>query len=853
MGRVFRAHDSKLKRDVAIKALPEEFSSDAARIARFQREAEALASLSHSNIAGIHDVLELDGSKFLVLELIEGETLAQRIARSAIPVDEAIEIAKQIAEALEAAHEHGIVHRDLKPANVKIAADGKVKVLDFGLAKMRDPITRPQEGLSNSPTVVSGTVPGVIMGTAAYMSPEQARGKTVDRSADIWAFACVLYEMLTSRKAFDGETVTDIFGAIVRGEPDWNAFPTEVPAHVRRLLRRCLAKDRKRRLRDAGSVLLELNEGSGDAVVVPVRKGEWLSWAIAGVLGIAFIGALVLALRPNPKPPELLVELTTPAGSDPGSSFAISPDAQKLVFLGAAENQARLWLRTFDSTIAKPLPGTENANNPFWSPDSRSIGFFADGKLKRIDVGGGSSQTLSNAPNNRGGTWGPNNIILFAPVASGAIFRVSDTGGEPTAVTHTELGRQAGHRFPQFLPDGQHFLFYVQGTPEARGVYVASLDGTVSLRLLDADSAATYAFGYLLFIRQSTLFAQKLEPQRLAVSGSPFAVAEQVTSDGSNKAAVSASFGNTLVYRTIGPADQRQFVWFDRSGKELERIGTPDSASVNSPNRSPDGRRLAIIHTINGNNDIWLLEIQRGILARLVSSPAQEAGPVWSPDGRRLAFTSNRKGIFDLYEKPATGAGDDQSLLATQIAKYPTDWSPDGAFLIYRQADPKTDWDIWVLPMNGDRKPFPVVQTNFAELDAQFSPDGKWIAYQSNESDRFEIYVQAFPGPATKLQVSTNGGIQVRWRRDGKELFYVSPDGQLMAVPIELSSKTATVEAGVPKPLFRPRMIRAGATVSAPQYSVSPDGQRLLVNTIVGEANASPLTVVLNWNPSAAK
>jgi serine/threonine protein kinase len=848
MGRVFRAHDSKLKRDVAVKILPEPFSGDADRLMRFRREAEALASLNHSNIAGIHDVLEIDGSRFLVLELVEGETLAQHIARGPLPVQEAIDIAKQIAEALEAAHERGIVHRDLKPANVKITPDGKVKVLDFGLAKVRSDAVGAAAEQSNSPTLVSGTMSGVIMGTALYMSPEQARGKSVDRSADVWAFACVLYEMLTGQKAFDGETVTDVFGAIVKTDPDWNALPAAVPLHVRRLLQRCLMKDRRRRLRDMGAALLELTEPSEPPVDQKVHTQRW-AWAVMVLLAAGLGSALFLIFRPTPMPPEFRLEVSTPdAISSDAVHFALSPDGQKVVFSATTEGRTRLWLRSLDSTTAKTLQNTEDANYPFWSPDSRSIGFFADGKLKRIDLSGGPAQVLADAPSNRGGTWGPNGFIFFAPVSSGSISRVSDRGGDPTPVTKTEPGRQAGHRHPQFLPDGRHFLFYAQGSPDARGIYVASADGSSTQRLVDADSAAVYSAGYLLLVRQATIFAVSFDLKSLSVKGDPIPVADQVASDGANRAALSASLTGSWMYRTGGAANQRQFVWFDRAGKEIAKVGLPDPGNLNGGELSPDGKHIAVGRTVNGNNDIWLLEIQRGILSPLTTNPAQENYPTWSPDGLRIVFNSSRSGSFDLYEKLVSGIGNEQLVVASPLGKQAADWSPDGSVLLYG-----TNVDIMAVPMTGDRKTFPVVQTDAAESLPQFSPDGKWIAYQSNESGQFEIYAQPFPGPGPKVRISTNGGAQVRWPRSGKELFYISLDGRLMAAPIRFDSKANTIEPSLPTPLFRPRMAFGVVNSQRQQYMVSPDGQRFLINTPVGDASIAPITFVQNWSPAAVK
>ena len=547
------------------------------------------------------------------------------------------------------------------------------------------------------------------------------------------------------------------------------------------------------------------------------------------------------------------LEINTPATTDP-VSLAISPDGQKIVFVATEEGRSRLSLRSLDAVSARPLTGTEGASWPFWSPDGRSVGFFADGKLKRIDVDGGQLQNLTDAPSGRGASWNRDGTIIFTPdQLSSPIFRIPAAGGEPSPLTRPESPKQTSHRFPQFLPDGRHFLYYVLGIPESRGIYIGDLQGSETRRLLDADSAALYATpGRLLFVRQGTLFAQDFDAARLELRGNASPVAERIAlnTGALGSAAVSASMAGPFVYRTGSAGGLRQLVWLDRSGKDIGKAG--DLLSASSVELSPDGRRVALHQQVNQNIDVWLLELGRGVLSRFTFDPASDIFPIWSPDGSRIVFVANRKGPFDLYQKPAIGAGTEESLLATAQDKGPTDWSPDGRLLLYRSVDPKTGYDLWALPMNGDRKPFPVVKTNFDERDAQFSPDGKWIAYQSNESGRFEIYIQPFPGPGSKLQVSTNGGAQVRWGPNGKELFYIALDARLMAVPIRLASNPQTAEPGSPTPLFATRVGGALQGTFMQQYDVSSDGQRFLMNTITEEA-ASPITVILNWNPEAKK
>ena len=462
-------------------------------------------------------------------------------------------------------------------------------------------------------------------------------------------------------------------------------------------------------------------------------------------------------------------------------------------------------------------------------------------------------RALANAPNPLGGAWSRDDTILFTPNYTGPMFRILAGGGEAAALTRMEA-QQVSHRFPKFLPDGRHFLYYVTSSTEARGVYVGQLDGPATQRLLDADAPAVYARpAHLLFVRQGTLFAQEFDPAKMTLNGSPALVAEQVAVEGNVQvASLSASAAGPIAYRAGSASTQRQFVWFDRSGKEIEKIGAPDDASPLNPEISPDGHQLGMFRTVNGNTDVWILDLRRGLLNRFTFDPAFEAQLVWSPDGSRIVFNSNRKGVFDLYQKPATGAGNEELLLATPNNKAPMDWSPDGRFVLYRSPGPTTGFDLWVLPINGERKPIPIVQTNFEERDGQFSPDGKWIAYQSNESGRVEILIQPFPGPGGKLQISTNGGAQVRWRRDGKELFYIALHGRLMAVPIKLASNGQPAEASAPIPLFTTHVGGAMQLNNRP-YIVSPDGQRFLMNTIVGEANSSPITVILNWHPERGK
>jgi serine/threonine protein kinase len=860
MGEVYRARDRKLDRDVAIKILPEALAADPERIARFEREAKTLAALNHPNIAHIHGLEESDGVRALVMELVEGPTLADRIAQGPLPLDEALPIAKQIAEALEAAHEQGIIHRDLKPAKVKVRADGTVKVLDFGLAKALDPVASSRAGVTQSPTLsLAATQAGVVLGTAAYMAPEQARGKVVDRRADIWAFGIILFEMLTGRRVFEGDDLSITLASVIKTDPDWKALSPTTPASLPHLLRRCLEKDPKRRLQAIGDARVQIEDllsGVPEPVTLPISSAPplWsrtLPWAVASLLfvGLGVVSFVHVREAAPPIAPEMRVDISTPP-TDAPESFALSPDGQKIVFTAMSDGQSSLWLRSLDSTSIKPLRGTEGGVYPFWSPDSRSIGFFADAKLKRTDVEGGTVQVLANASVGRGGTWNRDGAILFAGRTTQPIFRVTATGGEPTPVTQVSA-TQSGHLFPQFLPDGRHFLFYGLGRPDSSGVYIGQLDGSDARRVLEADNAAVYASsGYLLFVRQGSLFAQRFDPVGLNVIGDPVSISEQVVMEvdpGARRSPVSASATGLIAYRRGVGVIGRQFVWVDRSGTETEKVGPSDVARSVDPALSPDARRVVLDRAVEGYPDVWVLELSRGVRTRLTSDPAVDAYPLWLRDGNSIVFASNRKGAFDLYRMPVSGhPGMEKVLLETPLSKVPMDVSLDGRFLLYLVSDPMTGGDLWALPLIGDPKPFPVVQTPDNELWGQFSPDGKWVAYQSDASGRVEVYLNPFPGPGGAVPVSTTGGAQARWRPDGKELFYVALDGRLMAVPITLAAN-GEVEPGAPVQLFATHIGGALQGTLRQNYMVSPDGQRFLMNTVLNEGPAAPITLILNW------
>lgn len=850
MGIVFRALDTKLQREVALKLLPDHFVDDPERLARFQREAQILASLNHPNIAQIHGLEESGNTRCIVMELVGGETLEGRLKRGAIPVPEALRVAIQIAMALEAAHERGIVHRDLKPANVKVLPNGTVKVLDFGLAKTTEN-SRGNANLSNSHTLGGmATNAGVILGTAAYMSPEQARGETVDHRSDIFSFGCVLYEMLAGGRAFDGTTVSDLLASILAREPDTSRLPANLSPKVRVLLLRCLSKDAKQRWQAIGDVRFELEhvEDAGvlTAAATPSRQKARLAWIVAGAAALITATLTVPTLRHfrETSPPEMRVEINTPSTSSP-LEFALSPDGRHIVFVASGGGPQRLWLRALDKIDAQPIAGTDGASYPFWSADSRSIGFNASGKLYRIDLSGGPRQFLANAGITRGGSWNASGTILFGPSGGSPLFRMPASGGEPVPVTRLDPPRQFNHRYPQFLPDGNHFLFYAQG--ESSGMYLGSLDGKDPKRLTAAETAGAYFKSeQVIFVQLGTLMARRLDIARGELMGDPVILAEAVASDLTlNFSGFSVSADGQVAYRPSGGTFS-QLTWFDRTGKASGVI--PETGSdVSFPELSPDGKSVAVVRTVPNNIDVWLIDLVRGGLRRFTFDTAADQLPFWSPDGTRIAFQSNRKGPFDIYLKPSSGVGTDTLLLTTPNNKGALDWSKDGRFLLYFEVDPKTGRDLWALGMAGnERKPHVVANTPFEERNGQFSPDGRFVAYETNESGLFQIVVQPFPDPTSKWQVSTGGGTLSRWRPDGKELYFISPDGKMMVVPVATAG--ARFEAGTPVALFPTRIVGGALSTFKHQYAVSRDG-RFLINQAA--ESTAPITLILNWKPKS--
>ena len=868
MGEVYRARDTTLNRDVALKVLPEPFAADADRLARFTREAHVLAALNHPNIATIYGLEESNGTRALVLELVDGPTLADRIARGPLALDEALTIARQIADALDAAHEKGIIHRDLKPANIKIDGNGVVKVLDFGLAKVWD--GTPQADLAASPRLTATDIgERTILGTPAYMSPEQARGKPLDKRTDIWSFGCVLYEMLTGRQAFAGETVSDTIAAILEREPEWAALPDTTSVTLRQLLRRCFEKDPRRRVRDIGDARIELDEAlAARATGAPIaRRGRrehvaWIAVALVTLAAALAVGS-VLSLRPALADTRAYRSSILPpsgeSGVTPRRFVALSPDGRQLAFIGGESGGvAKLWVQSLDGLVAQPLAGTEGAGSPFWSSDSRFIGFFVGGKVKRVDATGGSPVTLADAIPNPGATWNRGGTILFASFGPGnPIRRVSDAGGAPSPATTLNVDAgETQHWFPFFLPDGRHFLYFAVGNKTAgpnspNGIYIAVLDSNERKLLVPGGSNAMYAEGYLLFLREQTLVAQPFDVERLELTGDALPIAERVMIGGLSgvTGAFSVSETGVLAYQT-GPADvggqagaPTQLVWFDRSGKQIGALA--DQARYGDVELTADGGRVAVslFDRARRGRDIWLFDIARGLRTHFTFDPAEELTSVWSPDGSRVVFNANRKGHWNLYLKASSGAGNEEELLADSLDKVPFDWSPDGRFILFGVGAFQAAADLWVLPLFGDRKPFPFLQTPFSEIPGRFSADGRWIAYASNESGRYEVYVAPFPRRGDKWQVSTAGGSWPRWGSDGKEIFYLAPDKKLMSAMV--NGAGSAFEVGPVRPLFDTHALTIGNTGS--MYDVSPDGKRFLVNTLAEEAAPAPITLVVNW------
>jgi Tol biopolymer transport system component len=885
MGEVYRARDTTLDRDVAIKVLPADFAADPDRLARFEREAKLLASLNHANIATIHGFQESDGVRFIAMECVHGQTLAERLgAEGRLEVEESCRIALQVAEALEAAHESGIVHRDLKPANVKVTPEGQVKVLDFGLAKAFD--SAPEADPAHSPTLTArATQAGVIMGTAAYMSPEQARGKSVDRRTDIWALGCLLYEMLCGVRAFRGEDVSLTLAEVMKGEPDWSRLPDEVPGPVRMLLARCLEKDLRRRLRDIGEARIVMEDvlaGRGAEAVEsqetsPRRPMGWM--ALAATLALALVIALVSRDSTIPEPAAYRFSVPLP---ESGLTFnhAVSPDGRYVAFqavvAAADELNTAVFVRALDSWDLQLLTGSIGASNLFWSPDSRSIAFFANEKLKKVDVNGGPAEDLSDVPGLLGsaGTWGRSGAIIFSSsykYAPGPLYRVSAGGGDAQPLTTAGPGES--HESPTFLPDGEHFV-YTRFGGSAPGIYLASLDDPGGRRLLADQASARFApappdggAADLLFIRDGNVMAHPFDSERLELTGQPFVVLDRAPYGDSGSAAVSVSHTGTLTYTggTNRESDSR-FTWLDRSGALLSDIGRGTDAAMPVA-LSPDEATLVLYRRAPGrwDADLYLLDLARGGSGTRFTDlgSVDNAGNVlWAPDGEAIVFSARSSDQFDLFWKATRSAGAAQVLLESAHPKYPTDWSRDGRYILYTELNPSTQADVWYLPVDKDSvsgglragEPVAFLQSEYLESAAQLSPDGQWIAYASNRTGLREIYVQPFPAGGTPYKVSEGGAAQPRWSADGRELFFVTRSG---ADHVLWGAAVRTLQPSSPggrpgfaaetaERLFQTQMNSFHPATGAFFYAVSRDGQRFLVNRLDGPGEPL-LNVVVNW------
>jgi eukaryotic-like serine/threonine-protein kinase len=885
MGEVYRARDTKLGREVALKVLPQNVAGDSERMARFKREAQVLASLNHPNIATIHGLEESGGVRALVMELVEGVTLAERIKSGAIPLEEALPIARQIAAGLEDAHERGIIHRDLKPANIKITAEGAVKILDFGLAKALESAAAsrgdsgPEPSIEDSPTLSSAaTQAGVILGTAAYMSPEQAKGKKVDRRADIWAFGVVLFETLTGRRLFEGDSTAETLATVMMTEPKWESLPADVPPSIRKLLSRCLEKDPKRRLQAIGEARIAIEETLSGAEARPplspllteegkpeARGGElWrraLPWALAAFSTLVLITLTISYLIRTPRlstraiarlsvalPPSDRLAL----GLNP--VLALSPDGSRLVYVASHAGAKQLYVRPIDSLEANPIPGTEGAESPFFSPDGQSVGFFAEGKLKRVSFSGGAPLTLCTAASARGASWGPDDAIVFTPsFGYSGLFRVSAGGGTPKPLTTPDQKKgEVSDRWPQILPDGKAVLFtsWSGGSFDDAQIAVQLLETGERRTLLKGGSYARYVpSGHLVYARAGGLLAVPFDVKRLEVTGPPVSIPEGVSMHPTTGSAEFSSSNNgSLVYFAGGlRTEERTLLWVDRRGTAQTLPAPPHPYFF--PRLSPDGLRLAV--GISGNDvGVWVYDLARGVLTR-VAKTAIMPSPAWTPDGKRLTFNDTHAGPWNLYWMPADGSGTAERLTTSENGQSVGSWSPDGHVLAFSEMDPTIGYNIQVLKLEGEpsalpragRKPQPFLQTPSNGSAPMFSPDGRWLAYQSNESGRNEVYVRPFPGPGGKSQISTEGGTEPVWARNGRELFYRNGD-KIMVVAVETKPGLA---AAKPKPLFEGQYEPSLYAFSA-NYDVSADGQRfLMLKSSEQGTPATQINVVLNW------
>jgi Tol biopolymer transport system component len=857
MGEVYRAKDTRLDRQVAIKVLSAHLSSSEEVRQRFEREAKTISQFSHPHICALYDVGREGETDFLVMELLEGESLADRLGKGALPTEQVLRFGIQIADALDKAHRQGIVHRDLKPGNVMLTKTG-VKLLDFGLAK---PLTaagaRPVSGASVLATEAQVSAPlterGTVLGTFQYMAPEQLEGGEADGRSDIFAFGAVLYEMATGKKAFTGKSQASLIGSILRDDPPsiTEAAPM-IPPALNLVVKTFLAKDPEDRFQTAHDAKLQLEwiaEGGSQAgVPAPVaarrRSREKLAWGVAAALFLAAAALGYGFLRRAPKPLRVVrFEVANPPAVTTIDAPKISPDGRMLAFNATdSGGKTQIWLRPLNALTAQPLPGTEGTRRPFWSPDSRYLAFIADGKLKKIDVTGGPPTKICDAPTGVDGSWGPEGVILFDGTGTDPIYRVSAAGGTPVVAVKADPARkeiQVG--WPEFLPDGRQYIYMVINQKVELNTYrIGSLDSKETKLFAPAQSMLVYApQGYLLFLKDRTLMAQPFDAKAIKTTGEPVPLAEQIGTDAVGLARFSVSRDGVLAYRT-GESGSR-LLWMDRSGKELGTLGDP--GEYEDPDFSPSGDRLAfdLIDTRSGKTDIWVRDLSRGVNSRFTFGPDSSFSPVWSPRGDAIVYASDRDGAFAIYQRATSGSGDEKLLLKSDALLIPMGFSPDGRFLVYQRQDPKTNWDVLLLPLTGEPKSVTLRATPFREVQPRFSPDGRFIAYVANESGRNEVYVQSYPGPGRTWQISTAGGSDPQWRRDGKELYYRGLDQKLVAVEIRGGD---ALEPGLPQLLFQARVSTGAAST---KYIPDQTGQKFLFVAPLGRDAMTPTTVVLNW------
>jgi len=882
MGEVYRARDTRLERTVAIKILPPHLSSNAELNARFEREARAVSSLNHPHICHLYDVGSQDGTAFLVMEYLDGETLADRLHKGPLPLKQALEFGMQIAQALATAHRAGILHRDLKPQNVMLTAGG-AKLLDFGLAKESPTLGGGSAVSGMTPSTPTMTIAqlsspakpltqrGTLVGTFQYMAPEVLQGAEADARSDIFSLGCVLYEMVTGRRAFEGKSQLSVLTGILEHDPGpvSQVIPTS-PAALDHLVKTCLEKNPEERfqtVQDVGLHLKWIAAGVGKAQAAPVEAtnplGSRLGWIVAGIAFLIALGLVAAYLATTSRVPAVVrSSILPPAGAEfvtmaPASGPAVvSPDGSKLAFVARDDKgKTQLYVRALTAVTPTVLLGTQDAMYPFWSPDSREIGFFAMGKMKRISAAGGPAQIICDATDGRGGTWNKDGVVVFAPSVTGPLFKVAANGGDTTAASKINTAlTEDSHRWPQFLPDGRHFIFWSRNSMGVgkQGVYVGTVGSLETKLVLQSPAAALYADGYILFMREQTLLAQPFDVGKLEISGEPKPVGEHVAINGAtNVPEFSASETGILTYHSGDAAGAWDLLWFTREGKPAGAIAEHERYYY--PAISPDGDRVAVslFDGTQGIANIWIMDMKRGTKSRLTFANGFQLGSMWSRDGKTLYYAADAKGSRHIYERAADGSGSEQTVLESPaMREFPYSLSADGNTLVYTRRemdDPHKRSEIWALPLKGDRKPFPIVQTAFDCLIPTVSPSGKLMAYHSNESGRQEVYVTGFPGGGAKWQVSTNGGVDARWRGDGKELYFLDPSDNLMAVDVDTSGTAPRL--GVPHALFQ----AIGVQRQVGTYVVTPDGKKFLVNTGSTKQGSEPLTLVTNWTAELKK